>query len=129
MKNILFAIIVATILMACPKQTFDNWNDFEYLGAITCDSTKYAILKLVNPNNTELPLKKTDTLSLNGRFYQNVYIVRYFIESSYDFWIQNTTSNVYLVGNDAVYGTVKNCAKVSHLTLLEVITPATPVKK
>lgn len=117
--------------MPVPKYTYNSWDNFEMLGSVSCNNTKYAVLRLIDPKNTKLKVENDDTLTINKNFYRNIYVTQYNINGNagnVDLWTQNKKSNIYLVGTNKNYGKIPNCKALEHLTLLEKIASPTPVK-
>jgi hypothetical protein len=124
MKNFITISLIGLVLLSCYIKRYNSWDYFEYIGAYECDNTKYALIKLIDPNNTKLITKKTDTLTVNGRPYQNVYIAP---QSS--IWGMNTSINKYSLASDPEYGNLQKCIEVSHLTFLKKVAGPTLVKR
>lgn len=134
MKSVIIIIYSIVIFWAChgtPKKC-ELYEKFEFIGAINCDSTnKFALIRLINTNETSLKVLSTDTITFDNEFYKNIYIVDYKYyntDSKGDWWIRNTINNLYLIGCNINYGIAINCPKLSHLTYLKNTNHPVPVK-
>ncbi len=70
---------------------------------------------MVNPKTTKLPLSEKDTLTLNGKFYNNVYVFEY------SDLREIATGTKIIFGSQNEYGKLTNCIGVEHLPFIKKV--------
>lgn len=130
MKNsILLGFCFVLILTTCYEYEYENYDTFQYLGFVKCDTTKFAILRLQNTNKSNLPKSQNDTLTLNGKFYKDIYFIQYYPGNfvGNDPWTKNTKNDIYSLWSSYPYTNNIKCKSLSHLTFLSKTTIAKPL--